>query len=482
MYEVYQEEILAQVAEAEFMAVLGDETTDVENHIQYVIVIRYVLPNGDVTERFWGFFRPEGQDATTLADITKKELHILLPNAPEKLVAQGYDGASVMSGVHSGVQAQVRQEFVNAWYIHCRAHQFNLMAQKAASTIARPRKFFSSLNSIPVFFARSPQRLAALDACVAKRVPSATPLRWNYLSRTVQMVYSNREVLKECFAKLSVNRKSTDATVTQATALHIIMRDGEFQFWLEFFSRIMPHVDLFYAQLQTKQTDATRVKRCTSNFINAVQKKRDEMAESPAEDALQPMEKRRRIAVSQSRRHAAIGVLDCIIHTTKERFETVDHLTASCLIDPTQFELFSTQFPTKMLDTTATFFPQLKKAALKSELILLYEKEEFRQAEGAVALLKFIISEGLDCIFSETVKLIKIVITMPMSTAEAERCFSTLKRIKTFLRNTMDQDRLNALAVLTIEKSLLLRMPNFNEKVIKKFASKKDRRIPLFHK
>jgi hypothetical protein len=44
--------------------------------------------------------------------------------------------------------------------------------------------------------------------------------------------------------------------------------------------------------------------------------------------------------------------------------------------------------------------------------------------------------------FSEAVKLLNILCTLPMTTVESERCFSTLKRIKTFLRNTMGQSRL----------------------------------------
>ncbi|CAH2004091.1 unnamed protein product [Acanthoscelides obtectus] len=61
--------------------------------------------------------------------------------------------------------------------------------------------------------------------------------------------------------------------------------------------------------------------------------------------------------------------------------------------------------------------------------------------------------------------------------SEAERNFSTLKRIKTFLRNT--QDRLTALSMLTIEKEFISTMENFNGKVIDKFAAKKERRIEL---
>ncbi|CAH1986794.1 unnamed protein product [Acanthoscelides obtectus] len=51
-----------------------------------------------------------------------------------------------------------------------------------------------------------------------------------------------------------------------------------------------------------------------------------------------------------------------------------------------------------------------------------------------------------------------------MSTSEAERNFSTLKRIKTFLRNSMTQDRLTALSMLSIEKEFISTMENFNGK------------------
>ena len=48
--------------------------------------------------------------------------------------------------------------------------------------------------------------------------------------------------------------------------------------------------------------------------------------------------------------------------------------------------------------------------------------------------------KGTDLTFEETLKLLKILITTPMSSIEAERCFSRLKRIKTVIRNTMGQD------------------------------------------
>ena len=69
-----------------------------------------------------------------------------------------------------------------------------------------------------------------------------------------------------------------------------------------------------------------------------------------------------------------------------------------------------------------------------------------------------------------------------MTSAEPERCFSTLKRIKTFLRSTMTTDRLSALAMISIGKDLISETKNFNDLVIDYFASSKNRRMDLVFK
>ena len=50
--------------------------------------------------------------------------------------------------------------------------------------------------------------------------------------------------------------------------------------------------------------------------------------------------------------------------------------------------------------------------------------------------------------FSEVHKLLRIYLTVPMTSASAERTFSTLKRLKTYLRATMSQNRLNHIIIL----------------------------------
>ncbi|XP_077283750.1 zinc finger MYM-type protein 1-like [Arctopsyche grandis] len=42
----------------------------------------------------------------------------------------------------------------------------------------------------------------------------------------------------------------------------------------------------------------------------------------------------------------------------------------------------------------------------------------------------------------------------PVTTATSERSFSTLRRLKTYLRNTMSENQLNGLALLNIHRDI----------------------------
>lgn len=51
-------------------------------------------------------------------------------------------------------------------------------------------------------------------------------------------------------------------------------------------------------------------------------------------------------------------------------------------------------------------------------------------------------------------RLYKIALTIPVASASAERSFSVLKRVKTYLQFPMGQQRLNGSAILAIECDL----------------------------
>ena len=73
----------------------------------------------------------------------------------------------------------------------------------------------------------------------------------------------------------------------------------------------------------------------------------------------------------------------------------------------------------------------------------------------------------------------QLVLTMPVSSANAERSFSTLKRVKTYLRSTMAEQRLNNLCIMSIERELSSSLLEDINPVLDKFAHMKNRRANL---
>lgn len=62
--------------------------------------------------------------------------------------------------------------------------------------------------------------------------------------------------------------------------------------------------------------------------------------------------------------------------------------------------------------------------------------------------------------------LMSILVTLPVSTASSERSFSTLKRLKSYLRNSTSENRLTGLALMSIHRSITID----TEEVINNFA------------
>ena len=72
----------------------------------------------------------------------------------------------------------------------------------------------------------------------------------------------------------------------------------------------------------------------------------------------------------------------------------------------------------------------------------------------------------------------RILLTIPVTVASAERSFSKLKLLKSYLRSTMTQERLNGLATIALENDILEKI-NY-EDLIEDFISRNTRRMMLF--
>lgn len=77
-------------------------------------------------------------------------------------------------------------------------------------------------------------------------------------------------------------------------------------------------------------------------------------------------------------------------------------------------------------------------------------------------------------VFPNLFKVVEIAITLPVSSATSERSFSIMRRINTYLRSTMSQNRFSNLSILNIEKDIVVDV----EEILNTF-SKTGRRIKL---
>jgi hypothetical protein len=71
--------------------------------------------------------------------------------------------------------------------------------------------------------------------------------------------------------------------------------------------------------------------------------------------------------------------------------------------------------------------------------------------------------------------LLQIFTTLPVITATPERTFSILKRLKTYLRSTITENRLNGLALVNINKKEVI----LETEIIEDFVKKAPRKLQL---
>ena len=95
-------------------------------------------------------------------------------------------------------------------------------------------------------------------------------------------------------------------------------------------------------------------------------------------------------------------------------------------------------------------------AKLKVRLHVLRTHFTEKEAASPVtfnAIKSFLQNMGnANILLSEVVAIVRLILVMPATNATSERSFSALRRVKTYLRSTMGQSRLNNLMLLHVHK------------------------------
>lgn len=125
-------------------------------------------------------------------------------------------------------------------------------------------------------------------------------------------------------------------------------------------------------------------------------------------------------------------------------------------------------------DISVNLYDQLKalKTCLKSEIQKIHSIKELIE----LLLIKFI---SLASSFPEVITACFLFLTLPVTTATAERSFSKLKLIKNYLRTSMGHERLSDLSLLSIEAETLEKLKSSSaiNDLINQFAEKKARKV-----
>ena len=144
--------------------------------------------------------------------------------------------------------------------------------------------------------------------------------------------------------------------------------------------------------------------------------------------------------------NANIEILQCIIFFLPKRFADFDEK---------YFLAFASEFWQREADGKT--HDQRKFDKLHQELKFfkdLIKKDHFK-AKDLVSLedvLKYLIRDQPS--LKMIIMLYRIALTLPVSSASAERCFSAMKRIKNRLRSTMGDERMADLILIAIEKEI----------------------------
>ncbi|XP_042079035.1 zinc finger MYM-type protein 1-like [Haplochromis burtoni] len=197
--------IVSEMTKSKVYAIMADEARD-EKAEQLAVCVRYVS-EGAVKERFLALAEIKSFHAQSIANEIQQQIQNY-GLAELKCVAQTYDGAAVMSGSTGGVQAHFRRLHPEAIYVHCYAHQLNLVLCNTCKADPEAVELFSLLECVYSFFSTSLVNHHKFMETQAKRGLTKTELvqlsntRWACQLRSISAVLETLPAILECLSAI----------------------------------------------------------------------------------------------------------------------------------------------------------------------------------------------------------------------------------------------------------------------------------------
>ena len=483
-------ELIDEIKSAKFFAVMADEVTS-HNREQLALCVRFVDKDNNIREEFVQFKKVERITGKYLADViinTLKSLGLEIKN----LRGQGYDGAANMSSPKVGVQAQIRKEAPLATYIHCSGHCLNLVISHSCA-FPQIRNALDKMKNVCLFFKLSPKRNELLELIVEKNLKDheskrkaileLCKTRWAARQEAYQHFYQSYAFIVDALEMIGYGYthhidKYGDLyadwdTANRSEAQQILRSITNFEFLVVFMSlyQYLSHLAGITVQLQKSSLDIIKAHNMIEEVKEVYTSERANVDSSfakiyaqavrfgktvksdPAIPTVTTKQQHRYNIPSFSveehyKRNVAIPLLDHIISSLDERFTPLTATAVSLLglvpavlcqeeIDMSSvLEMYGSDLPSPEL-----FTQELTRWKLKYMKIPC----EARPKSPAAA-----IKECDRDHFPNIIVLLQIACTLPVTSCECERSASALKRLNTYMRASMGQERLSSLALIHI--------------------------------
>ena len=526
MLEVMALKVLRDIAlclqNATFFTIMVDETVDSSNREQAVLVFRWIDDSLEVHEDFIGLYMVPSIDADTLVKIIKDSL-MRMNLSLAKCRGQCYDGASNMSGAKKGVAKQLSDIEKRAIYTHCYGHSLNLAIGDSIKQSKVMRDALDTTFIISQLLKYSPKRDTHFEILKKELAPDTPglrvlcPTRWTVRAQSLESVLKNYAVLQELWVECEDFVKEADARA-RVNGVSAQMKSFDFLFGVALGELLLMHSDNLSKTLQHKHLSAAEGQASADLSVKTLEKIRDDKSfdlfwakvsvliqKFDVNDPSLPRKRKcpRRyeegnaeaefsVSVKDYYRRQYFEALDLVIAGIKQRFDQpgykiYKHLQEVLLKSATgNFEHCKGDFEFIVSFYGSDFTASLLKIQLELFHTLFAEKVK---GQG-IDISSTTICDIIECIktvslaqksmISEVITLVKLLLVMPASNATSERSFSALRRVKTYLRSTMTQLRLNNLMLLHIHKE---RTDSLNlDEIANDFIDRKETRLALFGK
>ena len=182
-------------------------------------------------------------------------------------------------------------------------------------------------------------------------------------------------------------------------------------------------------------------------------------------------------------RRSYFEALDLVVACIQERFDQLGYRTYSKLESLVLKAAQSCTYEEELTFVLDTYSSDFNASSLKMQLEIF--ATDFTTTSSPVTLADIVTyAKGLTpCqkeLISQVCTLLKLILVIPATNAVSERTFSTLRRVKSYLRSTMSQSRLNHLVLLKVHSQLTDQLDLID--VANSFVAGSEHRLSLFGK